>query len=98
MNPSPLGIGQLMMGGLIATLGLLALVISLLGRRRVDPLLASFGALTLLWGVRLFFGTPAVGSFGVSRLTASWVDSTITYVINGISRPAVSSSSSAAWV
>jgi sigma-B regulation protein RsbU (phosphoserine phosphatase) len=82
VNPSPLGIGQLMMGGLIATLGLLALVISLLGRRRVDPLLASFGALTLLWGVRLFFGTPAVGSFGVSRLTASWVDSTITYVIN----------------
>ena len=82
MDPSPLGIGQLILGSLIATLGLLALVISLLGRRRVDPMLASFGALTLLWGVRLFFGTPAVGAFGVSRLTASWVDSTITYVIN----------------
>jgi sigma-B regulation protein RsbU (phosphoserine phosphatase) len=82
MDPSPLGIGRLILGSLIGTLGMLAGVISLFGRRRADPLLASFGLLTLLWGVRLFFSTPAVGTFGISYLAALWVDSTITYVIN----------------
>ncbi len=82
MDPSPLSIGHLILGSLIGWLGLLALVVSLFGRRRVDLLLASFGAFTLLWGVRLFFSTPLIGVFGVSRLAAAWVVSTISYLIN----------------
>ncbi len=82
MDPSPLGIGRLILGSLIGVLGLLGVVVSLVGRRRVDPLLASFGCLALLFGVRLFFGTPAVGVFGVDRGTALWIDATITYAIN----------------
>ncbi len=82
MDASPPDIGQLILGSLIGTLGLLALVISISRHRYADPLLASFGAFTLLWGVRFCFSTPLVSALGVSRLGAYWAAATITYLIN----------------
>ncbi|HEV7672436.1 MAG TPA: SpoIIE family protein phosphatase [Thermoanaerobaculia bacterium] len=75
--------GSLLVGCLLAAVGLLALVLSLFRRHRfADPVLASFGGFTLLYGVRLFFQSPLLPAFGVSEPISEWVDSLVTYVIN----------------
>lgn len=82
MNGPLPGLGHLLAGTLIAAVGILALLLSLLRRKRADPLLAVFGAFTLLYGIRLFFASELTSAVGVSELTAAWVTSTITYLIN----------------
>ena len=84
VDPSLLSLSPLILGSLIATFGLLALVISFFGRRRVDPLLPWVGVFAMLWGVRLLVGTPLASAFGVSRLSATWIGTTITYAVYSI--------------
>jgi sigma-B regulation protein RsbU (phosphoserine phosphatase) len=81
MDPSLIGLGDLLTGTLIAAAGLLALAISLFRRQGIDPLLASFGAFALLFGVRQFFHSEMTSTLGVSVRTAGWITSLITYVI-----------------
>ncbi|MEP7009979.1 MAG: hypothetical protein ABJC13_06630 [Acidobacteriota bacterium] len=74
---------SLLVGCLVAAVGGLALVLSFFRRHRIaDPLLASFGGFTLLYGVRLFFQSPLLPGFGVSELASDWVISLTTYLIN----------------
>jgi len=68
-------------GSLLGALGMLALALSLFRFRRVDPLLAAFGAFALLYGVRLFFDSELIPALGIDGLTTAWVVDTITYVI-----------------
>jgi sigma-B regulation protein RsbU (phosphoserine phosphatase) len=80
---SSAGLPSLLVGSLLAAVGLLALLLSLFRRHRIaDPLLASFGGFTLLYGVRLFFQSPLLPGFGVGEPVSEWVDSLVTYVIN----------------
>ena len=81
MDASLSGLGDLLTGSLLGAVGLLALVLSLFRQRGTDALLASFGAFSLLYGVRLFFSSELVPALGLSRLTASWINSLITYLI-----------------
>ncbi len=80
---SSAGLPSLLVGCLVAAVGLLALVLSFFRRHRIaDPLLASFGGFTLLYGVRLFFSSPLLPGFGIGDPVSEWVDSLVTYVIN----------------
>lgn len=75
------GLGDFLVGSLLAALGGLALALSLLRHRRVDPLLASFGAFALLYGVRQFFESDLIAALGVTELAAAWVVNLVTYLI-----------------
>jgi len=70
VDPSLTGLGDLLTGTLITAAGLLALAISLYRRQGIDPLLASFGAFALLFGVRQFFHSEMISMLGVSVRTA----------------------------
>lgn len=65
----------------MGTVGLLALVASLLRGRRVDPLLASFGCFALLYGTREVLDTAILAAHGLSALQLGWATSLITYVV-----------------
>jgi hypothetical protein len=82
MNGSLTGLGDLLAGTLTGAVGILALALSLLRYKRADSLLAAFGAFALLYGLRLFFDSELTTAMGVSALTAAWVTTTITYLIN----------------
>jgi sigma-B regulation protein RsbU (phosphoserine phosphatase) len=69
-------------GSLLGALGLLALALSLVRYRRLDPLLAAFGAFALLYGARQFAVSELMPRLGVDGLTVAWIVTTITYVIN----------------
>ena len=75
------GLGDIVTGTLIGAAGLLALAISRYRRSGNDPLLASFGAFALLFGIRQVFSSELIPALGVSGLTAGWITSLITYVI-----------------
>lgn len=81
MDPALEGLGDVLLGSLLAVLGLATLTISLYRRKGVDPLLASFGIFALLYGVRLVVGNPMTAALGVSSLTAAWIRSLTTYLI-----------------
>ena len=73
--------GNLVGGSLLASLGAVALLVSLYRRRRIDAALASFGTFALLYGARLFFMSELMPALGVSRLTVYWITNTIGYLI-----------------
>jgi len=75
------GLGDLLAGSLLGAIGLLAMVLSLFRRKGADLLLASFGAFSLLYGVRLFFGSQLSSALGVSPLATAWITTLITYLI-----------------
>jgi sigma-B regulation protein RsbU (phosphoserine phosphatase) len=81
MEPSLVGLGPLLGGSLLAFLGVVALVVSLYRRHGIDAALASFGAFSLLYGVRLIFMSELMPALGVSQMTVYWVINTITYLI-----------------
>lgn len=82
MGSTAADLAPLLVGNLLAAVGLLALVLSLFRHRIADPLLASFGAFTLLYGVRLFVSSPILSGLGVGDRTVDWIVSLATYVIN----------------
>lgn len=82
MTSSLSGLDDLVIGSLVAIVGLVALLLLVARSHRVDPLLAGFGVFALLYGVRLFFSTPLVAGLGVTAGGARWVVDTITYLIN----------------
>ena len=67
---------------LLVTIGSLSLLLSLLGKRRPDPLLAAFGVFAMLWGIRQFSRSELLDQLGVDALTADWIENLVTYVIN----------------
>ena len=81
MDASLNGLGDLLTGSLLGAVGLLAIILSLFRRKGADPLLASFGAFSLLYGIRLLFSIELAPVLGISRLTATWITSLITYLI-----------------
>ena len=81
MDPSLTGLGDLLIGSLLGAVGLLAIALSLFRHKGADTLLASFGAFSLLYGIRLFVSSELMPALGVSRLTAGWITALISYVI-----------------
>ena len=81
MDPALEGLGDVLIGFLLVTIGLLAIALSLYRRRAADELLASFGAFSFLYGIRLALDSPLAQTLGVSTETADWLTSFITYVI-----------------
>jgi len=81
VNPPPGGLFDLILGCAVGTVGLLALLVSLLRGRRVDPLLASFGCFALLYGIREVLDTGIVATHGLSALQLGWATTLITYVV-----------------
>ena len=78
MDPALEGLGDVLLGSLLAVVGLAALTISPYRRKGADPLLASFGFFSLLYGVRLVVSNPMTAALGVSSLTAAWIRSLTT--------------------
>ena len=81
MDPSLTGLGDLLIGSLLGAVGLLAIALSLFRHKGADTLLASFGAFSLLYGIRLFVSSELMPALGISRLTAGWITALISYVI-----------------
>jgi sigma-B regulation protein RsbU (phosphoserine phosphatase) len=75
------GLFDLILGSALGTIGLLALLVSLLRGRRVDPLLASFGCFALLYGIREVLDTGIVAAHGLSALQLGWATTLITYIV-----------------
>lgn len=83
MDPQLAGLGDLLVGSLLAIVGLLALLLSVVRHQRGDAFLAtSFGGFSLLYGVRQILSSEMIGALGVSTLASGWVTATTTYLIN----------------
>lgn len=85
MDQSLTGIGDLLVGSLLIGAGFLGVALSLRRPSRVDLLLASFGAFTLLFGFRQLFSSDLMSHFGVSADATAWV---ISLSIYGVKIPA----------
>lgn len=81
MDPSLTGLGDVLAGSLLGVIGLVSVALSLYRRKGADPLLASFGVFTGLYGIRLIFANPMSSALGISAGTSVWVNQLVTYTI-----------------
>lgn len=81
MDPSLTGLGDVVIGCLLAALGVASIALSLFRRQGTNTLLASFGAFVALYGIRLILNNPLAPALGFSRFTGVWISQIVTYSI-----------------